>query len=207
MLAGTVETAVNALWDAAPLIGDRIAVVGAGMVGVCVARLLARIPGVDVTLVDVDPARAADAPRHWGCRSPCPAAASGECDLVVHTSASSAGLQLSLDLLGSEGIGRRTAAGTATRETTVRLGGSFHSGSADHPGQPGRPGVAGPPGRRGFADRLALALQLLQDAAFDAAADRRPRRSTSCLRVMPRIADGSWPALCHVIEYPATEEG
>src|SRR5262249_43415337 len=32
VLAGTVETAVNALWDAAPLVGDRVTVVGAGMV-------------------------------------------------------------------------------------------------------------------------------------------------------------------------------
>src|ERR671921_1936521 len=58
VLAWTVETAVNALWDAAPLVGDRIAVVGAGMVGCCVARLLATIPGVDVTLVDVNDSRA-----------------------------------------------------------------------------------------------------------------------------------------------------
>jgi len=58
VLAGTVETAVNALWDAPPLVGDRVAVVGAGMVGCCVARLLARFPGVDVTLVDVDASRA-----------------------------------------------------------------------------------------------------------------------------------------------------
>ena len=57
VLAGTVETAVNALWDAAPLVGDRVTVVGAGMVGCAVARLLARMPGVRVTLVDVDPAR------------------------------------------------------------------------------------------------------------------------------------------------------
>ena len=58
VLAGTVETAVNALWDAAPLVGDRVAVVGAGMVGCCVARLLAGFPGVQVTLVDVDASRA-----------------------------------------------------------------------------------------------------------------------------------------------------
>ena len=58
VLAGTVETAVNALWDAAPLVGDRVAVVGAGMVGCCVARLLARFPAVEVTLVDVDASRA-----------------------------------------------------------------------------------------------------------------------------------------------------
>ncbi|MCW2968639.1 MAG: zinc-binding alcohol dehydrogenase, partial [Solirubrobacteraceae bacterium] len=59
VLAGTVETAVNALWDAAPLVGDRVTVVGAGMVGCCVARLLGRFPGVHVELVDIDPARAA----------------------------------------------------------------------------------------------------------------------------------------------------
>src|SRR5206468_1826949 len=55
VLAGTVETAVNALWDAGPLLGDRVAVVGAGMIGCCVARLLGRFPSVQVTLVDVDP--------------------------------------------------------------------------------------------------------------------------------------------------------
>ncbi|GGM22970.1 hypothetical protein GCM10010129_79150 [Streptomyces fumigatiscleroticus] len=58
VLAGTVETAVNALWDAAPLVGDRIAVVGGGMVGCSVAALPARFPGVRVQLVDTDPARA-----------------------------------------------------------------------------------------------------------------------------------------------------
>src|SRR5262245_26006933 len=58
VLAGTVETAVNALWDAAPLVGDRIAVVGGGMVGCSVAALLARFPGVRVQLVDADPGRA-----------------------------------------------------------------------------------------------------------------------------------------------------
>src|SRR5215467_3731520 len=58
VLAGTVETALNALWDAPPLVGDRVAVVGAGMVGCCVARLLTRFPAVEVTLVDVDGSRA-----------------------------------------------------------------------------------------------------------------------------------------------------
>src|SRR6201991_5124220 len=57
VLAGTVETAVNALWDAAPLVGDRIAVVGGGMVGCSVAAIAATIPGVRVQLVEADPAR------------------------------------------------------------------------------------------------------------------------------------------------------
>ena len=125
VLAGTVETAVNALWDAAPLIGDRVAVVGAGMVGVCVARLLSQIPGVAVTLVDVDASRAATADA-LGVSFAVPGAAVGDCDLVVHTSASSAGLQLSLDLLGTEGSVIELS-WYGDRETTVTLGGAFHS--------------------------------------------------------------------------------
>jgi threonine dehydrogenase-like Zn-dependent dehydrogenase len=84
VLAGTAETAVNALWDAPPLLGDRVTVVGAGMVGCCVARLLARFPGVDVELVDVDDGRE-DIAARLGVRFASPAGA--------------AGLQRSLDLL------------------------------------------------------------------------------------------------------------
>src|SRR5829696_5327783 len=91
VLAGTVETAVNALWDAAPLIGDRATVVGGGMVGCCVARLLARIPGARVTLVDVEPSRA-EVAAALGVDFALPADAAGRCDLVVHTSATSVGL-------------------------------------------------------------------------------------------------------------------
>src|SRR3954463_9739153 len=99
VLAGIVETAVNALWDAAPLVGDRVAVVGAGMVGCCVARLLSRFPAIQVTLVDVVAARA-DVAAALGVDFAAPDDAAGDRDLVVHTSATSAGLQRSLDLLG-----------------------------------------------------------------------------------------------------------
>src|SRR5206468_1005390 len=82
VLAGTVETAVNALWDAAPLLGDRVAVVGAGMVGCCVARLLSRFPGVRVTLVDIDDRRAGVAAQ-LGVPFAAPDHAADERDLVV----------------------------------------------------------------------------------------------------------------------------
>src|SRR5690606_15785114 len=102
VLAGIVETAVNALWDAAPLVGDRVAVVGAGTVGCCVARLLTRIPGVSVTLVDVDPARA-DVAAVLEVDFALPEDAACGRDLVFHTSATSSGLQRSLELLAAEG--------------------------------------------------------------------------------------------------------
>ena len=90
VLAGTVETAVNALWDAAPLAGDRIAVVGGGMIGCSVAALIARFPGVRVQLVDADPGRAKTAAA-LGVDFALPGDALGECDLVVHASATEAG--------------------------------------------------------------------------------------------------------------------
>ena len=87
VLAGTVETAVNALWDAAPLVGDRIAVVGGGMVGCCLARLLAHFPGVQVTLVDVEPSRS-EVAAALDVAFSAPADAPTGMDLVFHTSAS-----------------------------------------------------------------------------------------------------------------------
>src|SRR5262249_2963272 len=125
VLAGTVETAVNALWDAAPLVGDRVAVVGAGMVGCCVARLLGRVPGVQVTLVDVDPARAAVADA-LGVGFALPGEAPDGRDLVVHASATSAGLQRSLDLLGPDGT-VLDLSWYGEREVRLSLGGAFHA--------------------------------------------------------------------------------
>ena len=126
VLAGTVETAVNALWDAPPLVGDRVAVVGAGMVGCCVARLLARFPGVEVTLVDVDASRA-EVAAALGARFARPEDAAGGRDLVVHTSATAAGLQRALDLLAPEGtVLELSWYGDA--EVRLSLGGAFHAG-------------------------------------------------------------------------------
>ncbi len=126
VLAGTVETAVNALWDAAPLIGDRVAVVGAGMVGCCVARLLSRFPGVQVTLVDIDESRAPVA-QALGVGFALPDEAEDACDAVFHASATSAGLQRSLELLAPEAT-VFDLSWYGDTEVTLSLGGVFHSG-------------------------------------------------------------------------------
>jgi threonine dehydrogenase-like Zn-dependent dehydrogenase len=198
VLAGAVETAVNALWDARPLVGDRVAVVGAGMVGCCTARLLQRFPAVRVTLVDVEPGRAVAAAA-LGVEFALPENAEGGRDLVVHTSATSSGLQLSLDLLAPEGT-VIDLSWYGDTEVRLALGGAFHAGRlAIRSSQVGTlsPSRAG---RRTMADRLALALDLLRDQAFDAVLtgespfDELPE-------VMARLATGSLPALCHTITY------
>ncbi len=198
VLAGTVETAVNALWDAAPLVGDRVAVVGAGMVGCCVARLLQRFPGVQVTLVDIDSGRA-DVAAALGVDFALPAEAIGDCELVVHTSATSAGLQRSLDLLALEGT-VVDLSWYGDTEVRLSLGGGFHSKRLGI--RSSQVGTVSPARaeRRTTADRLRLALDLLRDPAFDALLTGESHFDV-LPEVMARLAAGSLPALCHTITY------
>ncbi len=198
VLAGTVETAVNALWDARPRLGDRVSVVGGGMVGCCVAALLAGFPGVRVELVDADPARAGIA-EVLGVGFAAPDDAAGGRDLVVHASATSAGLQRSLDLLAPEGTVLELS-WYGNREVSLSLGGAFHSGRlgvrASQVGTVARPD-------RTAADRLALALDLLRDDRFDALLTGESRFD-QLPEVLAGLADGSLPALCHLITYDGT---
>jgi threonine dehydrogenase-like Zn-dependent dehydrogenase len=198
VLAGTVETAVNALWDAAPLVGDRVAVVGAGMVGCCVARLLRRFPAVRVTLVDVDPGRA-DVAAALGAEFALPEEAEAGRDLVVHTSATSAGLQRSLELLAPEGT-VIDLSWYGDTEVRLSLGGAFHAGRLGI--RSSQVGTLSPAraARRTTADRLALALELLRDPAFDALLTGESHFD-ELPEVMARLAAGSLPALCHTITY------
>jgi threonine dehydrogenase-like Zn-dependent dehydrogenase len=198
VLAGTVETAVNALWDAPPLLGDRVTVVGAGMVGCCVARLLARFPGVDVELVDVDDGRE-DIAARLDVRFASPAGATGDRDLVLHASATAGGVQRSLDLLRPEGTVVELS-WYGDREVTVSLGGAFHSRRLSL--RASQVGTVAPArrGARSTRDRLALALDLLRDPAFDALLTGSSRFG-ELPEVMARLADGRLPALCHTIAY------
>jgi threonine dehydrogenase-like Zn-dependent dehydrogenase len=198
VLAGTVETAVNALWDAAPLLGDRVAVVGAGMVGCCVARLLSLFPALEVTLVDVDAGRA-DVAAALGAGFALPADARGGCDLVVHASATSAGLQHSLDLLAPEGT-VIDISWYGDSEVRLSLGGAFHSGRLSIRASQVSTLSPARSGRRTTADRLALALDLLRDPVFDALVTGESRFD-ELPDVMHRLATGSLPALCHTITY------
>ena len=198
VLTGAVETALNALWDAPPLIGDRVTVVGAGMIGCCVARLLAGFPAVSVTLVDVDVSRA-EVATALGVEFATPGTAPPDQDRVIHTSATAAGLRLALQLLANEGEVIEMSWYGDT-DVSVPLGGAFHSRRLAI--RASQVGLVAPPRRssRTNVDRRALALRLLRDPAFDAlltgrsAFDHLPE-------TMAQIAAGSLPALCHVITY------
>jgi 2-desacetyl-2-hydroxyethyl bacteriochlorophyllide A dehydrogenase len=59
VLAASVETAVNVVWDAEIGLGDRVVVTGLGVIGLLVAWLARRAGASAVVGVDRDPARAA----------------------------------------------------------------------------------------------------------------------------------------------------
>ena len=101
-LAANMETALNALWDAGAGPGDRIVVVGAGVVGLLVTALAARLPGAEVTAVDTDAGRAALV-ASLGARFARAEQAPGEADIVFHASATSAGLATAIECAGFEG--------------------------------------------------------------------------------------------------------
>ncbi len=195
VLAGTVETAVNALWDARPRLGDRVSVVGAGMVGCCVAALLARFPGVDLQLVDADPGRAAVAAA-LGVPFAAPADAATGRDLVVHASATGPGLQRSLELLAPEGTVLELS-WYGRDPVQLALGGAFHSGRLTV--RSSQVGTVARPDRT-YRERLVLALDLLRDARFDALITGRSAFA-ELPAVLAGLASGEIPALCHLVTY------
>ncbi len=165
VLAANMETALNILWDSGAGAGDRIVVIGAGVVGVLVASLAARLPGADVTLVDINPRRAAIA-ETLGLAFCLPQDAPQNCDVVIHTTASEAGLAQALAIAGMNATVVE-ASWHGDRQVAVPLGQSFHSRRlrlvSSQVGQI-------PPERQPrwtYARRLAKALDLLCDPRFD----------------------------------------
>jgi hypothetical protein len=126
VLAANMETALNAVWDGGPQRGDRIAVVGAGVVGALVGYLCRRtVPEAEVTLIDINPARA-EVARAFGLHFALPEEAPNECDLVVHASATAAGLATALHLARDEATVLELS-WYGAGDVPVPLGGAFHS--------------------------------------------------------------------------------
>src|SRR6056297_1413179 len=101
VLAANLETALNAVWDGRPGPGDRIAIVGGGVVGLLVGALCSALPGSRIALVDASAARR-EVAKALGMTFHAPDAAPAECDLVFHASGSPEGLTTALSCAGPE---------------------------------------------------------------------------------------------------------
>jgi NADPH:quinone reductase-like Zn-dependent oxidoreductase len=198
VLAGTVETAVNAVWDAAPRLGDRVAVIGAGMVGCAVAAVLRSFPLDRLQLIDVDERRRPVAER-LGIEFVTPSEAAGDCDVVVHCSATGAGLSRGLELLGDEGE-LIELSWYGDQKVSVELGAGFHARRLNIRASQVGAVAAARRARRSYADRLALALDLLRDPVFDALISGHSGFA-ELPQTMRRLAGGELNGLCHVVDY------
>jgi NADPH:quinone reductase-like Zn-dependent oxidoreductase len=203
VLAGTAETGINALWDAGPRIGDRVAVVGAGMVGGMLAALLRTFPLDRLQLVEVNPARSALAAA-LNVELVHPNDAAGDNDLVFHCSATESGLARSLQLLGEEAeLIELSWYGTV--QPRVPLGAAFHSRRLKIRASQVGSVAAARRARRTTKDRLSLAMRLLEDPIFDVfITGHAPFGALP--ETMESIFNNGAETLCQVIDYPWDEE-
>ena len=198
VLAANLETAVNALWDAAPRIGDRVAVVGAGTVGCLAAWLAARVAGTEVELIDVDE-RKGTAARALGVPFRAPEAARREADIVIHASGSAAGLATALELAAFEAtVAEVSWYGDAT--PAVPLGGAFHSRRLTLKSSQVGTVAAAQRARWSYMRRLELVMRLLAAAELDALiTGESPFEELPA--VLARLASSPGYTLTHRIAY------
>ncbi len=197
-LAANMETAVNGLWDAVPSLGDRIAVIGAGVVGCLVGALAARLPGAEVELIDIDRSREGVA-MALGCRFATPQQASREADTVFHASGTAEGLATALAIAGLEATVVEMS-WYGTRIVPLVLGGAFHSRRLTLRSSQVGAVPAGRQRRWSRRRRLTLALSLLHDPVLEVLLSGESRFS-EMPELMLRIAGSPAGTLCHTIHY------
>lgn len=198
VLAANMETALNAVWDAAIGPADRVVVVGGGIVGILAAVVAAAIPGCAVVLADPAPERRAAAECLGLAAAPAPPPAS-EADVVIHASATAAGLAAAIAAAGFEArVVELSWYGEGA--VPVRLGGAFHSRRLTLlSSQVGHL----PPGRRGrwsHRRRLEAALRLLADDRLDRLLDVEVAFESLPERLPALLAPGA-PGLGIAVRY------
>lgn len=165
ILAANMETALNVIWDSAAGPGDRIVVIGSGVLGCLVGFLASQLPGAAVTLVDINPARKELAAK-LGCSFASPTDAPSECDVVIHTSGTEPGVSLAMEIAGQEAT-IIEASWFGEGSVSVPLGAAFHSRRLRFiSSQVGNISAARAP-RWSFQRRMAMALSLLIDPRLD----------------------------------------
>jgi len=198
VLGSNMETALNAVWDAGPSIGDRIIVIGGGVVGLLVAWLCRQIPATRVSLVDVDPSRESVA-RGLGVEFADSVSDEADADLVFHASGSPRGLETALSVAGVEATVVELS-WYGTRSVQLPLGEAFHSRRLTlRSSQVGGIPVDRAP-RWDHSRRLGVALDLLCDERLDLLISGEADFET-LPEVMVGLTEDGQGVLCHRIRY------
>ena len=203
VLAANMETAVNGIADAGldtdinGGITTSVSVIGFGVVGGLIAHLAHR-HGHEVELIDINPNKKALADA-LGIAFKTPEEASEERAVVIHTSASEAGLIQALNLAKHEGLIVEMS-WFGTQAPRLPLGEAFHSKRLTLRGS--QVGTIAPSRQASwtYATRFAYALGELEDPRLDGFINRASPFE-ALPQVMAALAQGDADALCHVIDY------
>jgi NADPH:quinone reductase-like Zn-dependent oxidoreductase len=201
VLAANLETALNAVWDSGAAPGDRVAVIGGGSVGCLAARILGRMPGCTVELIDTNRERRAIADA-FGIAFAHPHTATSDADVVLHTSGSPEGLQLALRLAAFEATVCECS-WYGTRSVTLPLGEAFHSRRLILRSSQVGSLPASHRARWSSRRRMELALALLSDPALDLLINSEgPLEELP--QIMQRLADVPGDTIMHRVNYGAS---
>lgn len=202
VLAANAETALNAVWDAQPGPGDRIIVIGGGVVGMLTAWLCAGIPATEVLLVDLDEGRASVA-GSLGIPFAVQPPPDADADLVIHASGQPEGLRTALSAAGHEATILELS-WYGDHPVSLPLGEAFHSRRLTLKSSQ----VGGIPPHRAprwsFGRRMAVALALLADSRLDILISGESAFS-ELPAVMDRLSRDPAGALCHRIRYSSDD--
>ncbi|MEM1137565.1 MAG: zinc-binding alcohol dehydrogenase [Bacteroidota bacterium] len=124
-LVSNMETAVNAIWDANVEIGDKVLVIGYGTVGALTALIASKIPGIDISILEINQNRFNAAVEQGFKVSSI--LENKDFDIVFNTSGNAEMLQKAISVTKSEGrIIEMSWYGA--KSITINFGADFHYG-------------------------------------------------------------------------------
>ena len=198
VLTASMETALNAIWDANMRRGDQVCVIGAGVIGLLTGYLAQRLYAARVTVTDIDHGKAEIAARLGLAFADDPERCAGA-RLIFHASGSPDGLRMAFETAGFEGkIIELSWYGT--QQVTLDLGAEFHARRLML--QASQVSAVSPSRRVRWTHsrRAARALSLLGESRLDSLITGESRFA-DLPETMTALAEGRLSALCHRIVY------
>ena len=198
-LSANAETALNAVWDAELKKTEKVAIIGAGVVGLLTGFIASKFTSEPIEIIDSDPRKKPIAQALGLQFSLAKELKQHKFDVIFHTSASGTGLQAAINCANFEGrIIEMSWYGN--KSVDLSLGGAFHSqrlklisSQVGHIAKPHRHNVS-------HMERMAQAISILDDNRLDKLL--HPRVS---FRELPEsidhIFDTKSDALCAIVEY------
>lgn len=125
VLVSNLETVVNAIWDSKLMLGEKILVVGFGIIGALLCEVLKKFPVADITILEKNEFRYKKAQSLGFKATRSPMQPSSSVDLAFNTTSNEQALQICIDSVGFEGRVVELS-WYGDQPVNIQLGSSFH---------------------------------------------------------------------------------